>query len=99
MAVLPTGLPSALIERRPDVRQSEAALMAANANVGVAKAAFFPQISLTGLFGAQSTALTSFLQGPATVWSFGAEVLQPLYAGGAIRSAYDLAWAQRTERS
>jgi multidrug efflux system outer membrane protein len=97
MDVVPTGLPSALIERRPDVRQSEAALMAANANVGVAKAAFFPQISLTGLFGAQSTALTSFLQGPATVWSLGAEVLQPLYAGGAIRSAYDLAWAQRTE--
>jgi multidrug efflux system outer membrane protein len=97
MAVVPTGLPSALIERRPDVRQSEAALMAANANVGVAKAAFFPQISLTGLFGAQSTALTSFLQGPATVWSLGGEVLQPLYAGGAIRSGYDLAWAQRSE--
>jgi multidrug efflux system outer membrane protein len=97
MAVVSTGLPSALIERRPDVRQSEAFLMAANANVGVAKAAFFPQISLTGLFGAQSTALTSFLQGPATVWSVGGEVLQPLYAGGAIRSGYDLAWAQRTE--
>jgi multidrug efflux system outer membrane protein len=97
MAVVPTGLPSALIERRPDVRQSEAALMAANANVGVAKAAFFPQISLTGLFGATSTSLTSFLQGPATVWSLGGQALQPLYAGGAIRSAYDLAWAQRNE--
>jgi multidrug efflux system outer membrane protein len=97
MAVVPTGLPSALIERRPDVRQSEAALMAANANVGVAKAAFFPQISLTGLFGATSTSLTSFLQGPATVWSLGGQVLQPLYAGGAIRSGYDLAWAQRNE--
>ena len=71
--------------------------MAANANVGVAKAAFFPQISLTGVFGAQSTALTSFLQGPATVWSLGGEALQPLYAGGAIRSGYDLAWAQRSE--
>jgi multidrug efflux system outer membrane protein len=71
--------------------------MSANANVGVAKAAFFPQISLTGQFGAQSTALTSFLQGPATVWSLGAEALQPLYAGGAIRSAYNLAWAQRNE--
>jgi multidrug efflux system outer membrane protein len=94
---VPTGLPSALIERRPDVRQSEAALMAANANVGVAKAAFFPQISLTGLFGATSTSLTSFLQGPATVWSLGGQVLQPLYAGGAIRSGYDLAWAQRNE--
>jgi multidrug efflux system outer membrane protein len=97
LAVVPTGLPSALIERRPDVRQSEASLTAANANVGVAKAAFFPQISLTGLFGAQSTALTSFLQGPATVWSLGGEALQPLYAGGAIRSAYNLAWAQRNE--
>jgi multidrug efflux system outer membrane protein len=97
LAVVPTGLPSALLERRPDVRQSEATLIAANANVGVAKAAFFPQISLTGQFGAQSTALSSFLQGPATVWSLAGEVLQPLYAGGAIRSAYDLAWAQRGE--
>lgn len=97
LAVVPTGLPSALLERRPDVRQSEATLIAANANVGVAKAAFFPQISLTGQFGAQSTALSSFLQGPATVWSLAGEVLQPLYAGGAIRSAYDLAWAQRSE--
>ena len=97
LAVVPTGLPSALLERRPDVRQTEATLIAANANVGVAKAAFFPQISLTGQFGAQSTALSSFLQGPATVWSLAGEVLQPLYAGGAIRSAYDLAWAQRSE--
>jgi len=97
LATVPTGLPSTLLERRPDVRQSEATLMSANANVGVAKAAFFPQISLTGQFGAQSTALTSFLQGPATVWSLGGEALQPLYAGGAIRSAYNLAWAQRTE--
>ncbi len=97
LVTIPTGLPSALLERRPDVRQAEALLIAANANVGVAKAAFFPQISLTGLFGAQSTALTSFLQGPATVWSVGGQVLQPIYAGGAIKSAYDLAWAQRNE--
>jgi len=97
LATVPTGIPSALLERRPDVRQSEELLVAANANVGVAKAAYFPQISLTGQFGAQSTALTSFLQGPATVWSLGGEVLQPLYAGGAITSAYKLAWAQRNE--
>jgi multidrug efflux system outer membrane protein len=97
LASVPTGLPSALLERRPDVRQSEELLVAANANVGVAKAAYFPQISLTGQFGAASTALTSFLQGPATVWSLGGEVLQPLYAGGAITSAYKLAWAQRNE--
>jgi outer membrane protein, multidrug efflux system len=97
LATVPTGLPSALLQRRPDVRESEEALVAANANVGVAKAAYFPQISLTGQFGAASTALTSFLQGPATVWSVAGEVLQPLYAGGAITSAYHLAWAQRTE--
>jgi len=97
LAVIPTGLPSALLERRPDVRQSEATLIAANANVGVARAAFFPQISLTGQYGLESTALTSFLQGPASVWALGGQVLQPIYAGGAIRSAYDLAWAQRNE--
>jgi multidrug efflux system outer membrane protein len=97
LATVPIGLPSALLQRRPDVRESEEALVAANANVGVAKAAFFPQISLTGQFGAASTALTSFLQGPATVWSVAGEVLQPLYAGGAITSSYHLAWAQRTE--
>jgi outer membrane protein, multidrug efflux system len=94
---VPTGLPSALLERRPDVRASEESLVAANANVGVAKAAYFPQLSLTGQFGAASTAVTSFLLGPATVWSLAAEVAQPLYAGGAITSAYHLAWDQRKE--
>jgi len=94
---VPTGLPAALLERRPDVRRAEEILIAANANVGVAKAAFFPQISLTGTFGAQSTALTSFLQGPATFWAVGGQALQPLYQGGRIRSQYKLAWAQRDE--
>ena len=97
LAEVPTGLPSALIQRRPDVRESEASLMAANANVGVAKAAFFPEFSLTGLFGASSTALTSYLQGPATIWSVAGQALQPIYEGGAIRSAYRLAWAQRDQ--
>lgn len=97
MAVVPTGLPSALLQRRPDVLSSEQSLVAANANVGVAKAAYFPQISLTGQFGAASTAVTSFLQGPATVWSLAGELAQPLYAGGAITSAYHLAWAQRDQ--
>jgi multidrug efflux system outer membrane protein len=94
---VPTGLPSAILQRRPDVRLAEENLVAANANVGVAKAAFFPQISLTGTFGAQSTALTSFLQGPATFWAVGGQALQPLYQGGRIRSQYRLAWAQRDE--
>jgi multidrug efflux system outer membrane protein len=94
---VPVGLPSALLERRPDVRQAEEALVAANANVGVAKAAFFPQISLTGSFGASSTALTSFLQGPATFWAVGGQLAQPIFEGGRITSGYRLAWAQRDQ--
>ncbi len=94
---VPAGLPSALLQRRPDVRQAEENLVAANANVGVAKAAFFPQISLTGAFGAQSVAISSFLQGPATFWSVGGQVVQPIFQGGRIRSGYRLAWAQRDE--
>src|SRR5271168_2856485 len=66
MPEVPAGLPSAILERRPDVLQAEQSLVAANANVGVAKAAYFPQISLTGAFGVQSTALESFLGGPTT---------------------------------
>ena len=81
---VPAGLPSALLQRRADVRRSEENLVAANANVGVAKAAFFPQISLTGIFGAQSTAISSFLQGPATIWSLGGQALQPIFQGGRI---------------
>jgi len=97
MAEVPAGLPSTLLERRPDIRQSEESLVAANANVGVAKAAFFPQISLTGAFGAQSTAITSFLQGPATFWAVGGQAVQPIFEGGRIRSGYRLAWAQRDQ--
>jgi multidrug efflux system outer membrane protein len=97
MPEIPAGLPSAILERRPDVRQAEENLIAANANVGIAKAAFFPQIPLTATFGAQSTALTSFLQGPATFWVLGGQLVQPLYAGGSIRNRYRLAWEQRSE--
>jgi multidrug efflux system outer membrane protein len=94
---VPVGLPSSILERRPDVRQAEEALVAANANVGVAKAAYFPQIPLTASFGASSTALTSFLQGPATFWALGGQLAQPLYAGGRITSGYRLALAQREQ--
>ncbi len=94
---VPAGLPSAILERRPDVRQAEESLVAANANVGVAKALFFPQISLTGLFGAQSTALSTFLDGPATFWSVGAQAVQPIFEGGRLRSNYRLAWAERDQ--
>ncbi|HEY1732613.1 MAG TPA: efflux transporter outer membrane subunit [Terriglobales bacterium] len=94
---VPVGLPSALLERRPDVRRDEESLVAANANVGVAKALFFPQIALTGEFGAQSIAISSFLAGPATFWAIGGQITQPIFQGGRIRANYHLAWAQRDE--
>lgn len=94
---VPAGLPSALLQRRPDVQRDEQTLVAANANVGVAKALFFPQISLTGQFGAASTAISSFLNGPATFWAVGGQITQPIFQGGRIRSNYRLAWAQRDE--
>lgn len=97
LPTVPAGLPSALLQRRPDVRRDEESLVAANANVGVAKAAFFPQIALTGEFGAASTAISSFLAGPATFWAVGGQVTQPIFQGGRIRANYHLAWAQRDE--
>lgn len=92
---IPVGLPSDLLKRRPDVLEAEQALVAANANVGVAKAAFFPQIPLTASFGAASTSLLSFLNGPATAWSIAGQATQPIFEGGRITNTYRLAWAQR----
>jgi len=96
MPDVPAGLPSTLLERRPDVRQAEEHLVAANANVGVAKAAFFPQISLTGQVGASSV-FTEFLEGPAAFWTLGGQIAQPIFEGGRIKSNYRLAWAERDE--
>ena len=97
MPHVPAGLPSALLLRRPDVHRAEMLLVSANANVGVAKAAFFPQFALTGQYGMQSTSITSFLQGPAQFWAIGGQLLQPIFEGGRIRSNYNLAWAKRNE--
>jgi multidrug efflux system outer membrane protein len=97
MPEIPAGLPSALLERRPDIRSAEESLVAANANVGVAKANFFPQFSLTGLFGSQSTSLSTFVAGPGTFWAVGLQATQPIFQGGRITSQYRLAWAQRDE--
>jgi outer membrane protein, multidrug efflux system len=99
MPEVPAGLPSTILERRPDVLQAEQSLVAANANVGVAKAAYFPQISLTGAFGVQSTALESFLGGGLTTaaWTLAGQVAQPIFEGGRITANYHLAWAQRDE--
>jgi multidrug efflux system outer membrane protein len=92
---IPAGLPSSLLERRPDIRAAEQALIAANANIGVAKAAYFPQLSLSGLLGGQSTQLSSLFSGPHSTWSFIPQVSQPIFAGGRLKSNVKLAQAQR----
>jgi multidrug efflux system outer membrane protein len=94
---VPAGLPSALLERRPDIRQAEELLVASNAEIGVAKAAYFPRITLTGDAGYQSPALTSLFSGPAGFFSLGGSLAQPLFAGGRIRSGVKLAEAQKEE--
>jgi len=83
---VPGGLPASLLERRPDIRQAEQNLVAANADIGVAKAAYFPDISLTALLGLESAQLSDLFKGPSKVWSFGAGVLQPIFNAGRIRS-------------
>jgi multidrug efflux system outer membrane protein len=90
---VPDGLPASLLERRPDIRQAEANLIAANADIGVAKAAYFPDISLTGLLGLESAQLSNLFKGPSKTWSFGAGLLQPIFNGGRLRSQVALAEA------
>jgi multidrug efflux system outer membrane protein len=92
---VPPGLPSALLERRPDIRAAEQNLVAANAQIGVAKAAYFPQLSLTGLLGGQSTQLTSLFSGPHSAWTFVPQLAQPIFAGGRLKSGVRLTQAQR----
>lgn len=95
--MVPAGLPSALLERRPDIRQSEQQLIAANANIGVAKAAYFPEISLTGLLGVQSRALTSLFTGPARNFSISPGITVPIFNAGRIRNGVRLSEAQQQE--
>jgi multidrug efflux system outer membrane protein len=94
---VPSGVPSALLERRPDIRMVEENLIAANAQIGVARAAYFPQISLTGSAGFESPALTSLFTGPAGVWTLAASVTQPIFAGGRLKSNVRFAQAQHEE--
>ena len=94
---VPAGLPSELLERRPDVREAEANMMAANAQIGVAKAAFFPSISLTGTGGLESNALNSFLSAPSQTWNAGLSITQPVFEGGRLRSGLRLSRAQYQE--
>jgi len=94
---VPAGLPSILLERRPDIREAEAQLIAANAQIGVAKAEYFPQINLTASAGYQSSALTSLFTGPAGLWSFGGSLVQPIFTGGRIRSNVRFTEARQQE--
>jgi len=98
---IPPGLPASLLERRPDVAQAEQLLVAANADIGAAKALFYPTINLTGFLGGVSGDLNNFLGGGGGVWSAGAGLLQPIFQGGRIRrnlevmqARYDVALAE-----
>jgi outer membrane protein, multidrug efflux system len=91
--VIPAGVPSELLEQRPDLLQSEQQLVAANAMIGAAKAQFFPTISLTGTTGYSSTALSNLFKGPARVWSYGGGIAGPIFTGGQIYGQYKQAQA------
>jgi multidrug efflux system outer membrane protein len=85
---VPPGLPSSIIERRPDIREAEQILIASNAEIGVAKAQFFPQIALTGSGGGsfgRSSAFSGLMASQAGIWSYGAQASQPIFTGGALR--------------
>jgi multidrug efflux system outer membrane protein len=94
---IPAGLPSSLLERRPDIREAEAQLMAMNAQIGVAKAAYFPAVTLTGTGGTESSALTELFTGPAGTWNFVGQLAQPLFAGGSLKGGVRLAQAQQQQ--
>ncbi len=93
---LPPGLPSSLIERRPDIRQAEQNLVAANAQIGAARALFFPRLSLTGLFGSQSRSLSDMFTGPARLANIGPAAVLPIFHAG-LKSGVRLTEAQQRE--
>jgi multidrug efflux system outer membrane protein len=94
---LPAGLPSSLLERRPDIQQTEQQLVAANAQIGVARSAYFPDIALTGSAGFESTALTALFTGTNLIWTAAASAAQPVFTAGRTRSQVALAEARKEE--
>jgi multidrug efflux system outer membrane protein len=97
---VPPGMPSSLLERRPDIREAEHFLVVANAEIGVAKAEFFPQISLTGSGGGafgRSSAFSSLMSSQLGIWSYGAQVSQPIFTGGALRGNLRIAESQHQQ--
>ena len=93
--IVPAGLPSSLLERRPDIRAAEENLVAQSALVSAAKKAFFPRVSLTGLLGFQSDQLSNLFSGPSRAWSFVPQVTQPIFTGGRLKSDLKFASAQQ----
>ena len=94
---LPSGLPSGLLERRPDIRRAEALLAASDLRIQQARADYFPSLSLTGAYGVESAALSSLFTSPAIAWRFGLALLQPLLGLKAIESAVDAAIARKDD--
>jgi multidrug efflux system outer membrane protein len=94
---VPAGLPSEVLERRPDIRQAEQQLVAANARIGVAKAAFFPTISLTGLLGVASADLSKLFSSDARTWTFAGSVNQPIFTGGTLTGQLQVSEAQQRQ--
>jgi multidrug efflux system outer membrane protein len=94
---IPVGLPSELLERRPDILQAEQNLVAANAGIGAAKALYFPTISLTGAFGSVSTDFSDFLTGPSRAWAVGANLAGPIFTFGGIRGQVQSAESAQVE--
>ena len=97
LPAVPAGLPSGLLERRPDIRQAELQLAAANARIGVAKAAFYPSISLTGLLGAASAGLSNLFTGAARTWTYAAALNQPIFTGGTLTGQLLVSEAQQRQ--
>ena len=94
---VPEGLPSTLLERRPDVRGAEQDLIARNALIGAAKAAYFPSISLTALFGVASSSLSSLFSSGSQAWQYGGALSQPIFTGGLLAGQVEVAEAQQQQ--
>ena len=92
---VPAGLPSSLLERRPDIRVAEQDLIAANAEIGVARAAYFPRLTLSGALGGASTQLSSLFSADHSTWNLHPQVTQPIFTAGRIKSGVKFAEAQR----
>jgi len=94
---VPTGLTSALLERRPDIQGAEQNLIAANAEIGVARAAYFPELSLSGFLGGQSTQLAALFSGPNSAWNLTPQLTQPIFTAGRLKSNVRLTEAEREQ--